>query len=152
MFEFVARVSFFVPLQRTEYAVREITLPHEKSPIKPYSVLYHTIWGFHNDQEACVFFPSHYLQAEEFFSVWRHLGVMVPSATPDRLSVLNLLVYAVSLADGHCCPRRPPEFLRQVLSESLVDPIHLDLWMKDLSPDDSRVRCIEGVLMYGGRK
>lgn len=74
---------------------------------------------------------------------------MVPSATPDRLAVLNLLVYAVSLADGHCCPRRPPEFLGQILSESLLDPIHLDLWMKDLSPDDSRVSNIGDVFVEG---
>ena len=80
-------------------------------------------------------------KAEEFFGVWKYLGVMVPSAASDRLGVLNMLVYAVSLADGHCCPRRPQDFLGEIVEESLVTtPSHLDLWMKDLSPDDSRVR------------
>ncbi|CAM9647757.1 unnamed protein product [Ectocarpus sp. 12 AP-2014] len=77
-------------------------------------------------------------QAEEFFLVWKHLASLGPSASNDRLAVLNLLVFAVSVADGYCCPRRPSDFVGRVLAESLVTPGHLDLWMKDLSPDDSR--------------
>eukprot|EP00903_Cladosiphon_okamuranus_P008495 g8162.t1 len=77
-------------------------------------------------------------QAEEFFVTWKYLGVLGPCATKDRLAVLNLLLFSVSVADGHCCPRRPRDFVNRVLDESLVTPGHLDLWMKDLSPDDSR--------------
>lgn len=79
-------------------------------------------------------------QAKEFFGVWKHLGAMGPSASADRLAALNLLVFSVSLADGYCCPHRPRDFVGRVVAESLVTPGHLDLWMKDLSPDDSRVR------------
>lgn len=71
---------------------------------------------------------------------WKYLGVLGPCATNDRLAVLNLLLFSVSVADGYCCPRRPRDFVSQVMEESLVTPGHLDLWMKDLSPDDSRVR------------
>lgn len=71
--------------------------------------------------------------------MWKHLAALGPCASNDRLAVLNLLVFAVSVADGYCCPRRPPDFVGRVLAESLVTPGHLDLWMKDLSPDDSRV-------------
>ncbi|CAM9307083.1 unnamed protein product [Scytosiphon promiscuus] len=77
-------------------------------------------------------------QAEEFFVVWKHLGVLGPCASKDRLAVLNLLLFSVAVADGYCCPRRPRDFVSRVLDESLVTQGHLDLWMKDLSPDDSR--------------
>lgn len=72
--------------------------------------------------------------------MWKYLASLGPCASNDRLAVLNLLVFAVSVADGYCCPRRPSDFVGRVLAESLVTPGHLDLWMKDLSPDDSRVR------------
>lgn len=71
---------------------------------------------------------------------WKYLGVLGPCATNDRLAVLNLLLFSVSVSDGYCCPRRPRDFVNRVMDESLVTPGHLDLWMKDLSPDDSRVR------------
>eukprot|EP00752_Nemacystus_decipiens_P015198 g13533.t1 len=77
-------------------------------------------------------------QAEEFFVTWKYLGVLGPCATNDRLAVLNLLLFSVSVSDGFCSPRRPRDFVNRVLDESLVTPGHLDLWMKDLSPDDSR--------------
>lgn len=80
------------------------------------------------------------LQAEEFFVVWKYLGVLGPCVSNDRLAALNLLLFSVSVADGHCCPRRQSDYVSLVMDESLVTPGHLDLWMKDLSPDDSRVR------------
>lgn len=78
--------------------------------------------------------------------MWRHLGVMGHVGHQDRLAVLNLLLFAVALTDGHCCPRRPPDFVNRTVEESIVTPGHLDLWMKDLSPDDSWVRRSEGVI------
>lgn len=72
--------------------------------------------------------------------VWKQLKVLGPCVSEDRLAALNLLLFAVSVADGHCCPRRQHDFVHLVMEESLVTPGHLDLWMKDLSPDDSRVR------------
>ncbi|CAM9435951.1 unnamed protein product [Laminaria digitata] len=77
-------------------------------------------------------------QAEEFFGVWKYLGAMGPSPTEDRLAALNLLLFAVSVGGGYFCPSRPRDFVGRVMKESLVTPGHLDLWMKDLSPDDSR--------------
>lgn len=56
----------------------------------------------------------------------------------DRLAALNMLLFTVALADGHYCPRRPKEFVDRVVQESLCGGTHLDLWMKDLSPEDSR--------------
>lgn len=55
----------------------------------------------------------------------------------DRLAALNLLLFTVALADGHYCPRRPREFVDRVVEESLNNEGHLELWMKDLSPEDS---------------
>lgn len=77
-------------------------------------------------------------QAEEFFGVWRHLGVMGSVKVEDRLAALNMLLFTVAVADGHYCPRRPREYVDRVVQESLCSGTHLDLWMKDLSPDDSR--------------
>lgn len=82
-------------------------------------------------------------QAEAFFTTWKYLGVVGHSAPSDRLAVLNILLFSVSFIDGSCCPRRPHDFMNRVMGESLVTPGHLDLWMKDLSPEDSRVRNID---------
>ncbi|CAN0207181.1 unnamed protein product, partial [Scytosiphon promiscuus] len=76
-------------------------------------------------------------QAEKFFETWKYIGVLGPWASNDRLAVLNLLLFFVSVTDGFYCPRRPRDFVKRVMDESLVTPGHLDLWMKDLSPDDS---------------
>ena len=74
--------------------------------------------------------------------MWKYLGAMGPSATEDRLAALNLLLFAVSVSGGYFCPSRPRDFVGRVMKESLVTPGHLDLWMKDLSPDDSRVSAV----------
>lgn len=74
--------------------------------------------------------------------MWKYLGAMGPSATEDRLAALNLLLFAVSVGGGYFCPSRPRDFVGRVMKESLVTPGHLDLWMKDLSPDDSRVSAV----------
>ncbi len=85
--------------------------------------------------------------------MWKYLGAIGPCRSNDRLAVLNLLLFSVAVADGYCCPRRPRDFVQQVMEESLVTPDHLDLWMKDLSPDDSRVsRASEHVLRTGMRE
>lgn len=81
--------------------------------------------------------------------MWKHLGATGPSPTDDRLAALNLLLFTVALADGYCCPRRSRDFVGKVVEESLVTPWHLDLWMKDLSPDDSRVSFLFGGVFLG---
>ena len=75
---------------------------------------------------------------------WKLLEALGPHAPNDRLAALNLLLFSVSVTDGLCCPRRPRDFVKRMMDESLATPEHLDLWMKDLSPDDSRVRNAKG--------
>lgn len=96
-------------------------------------------------------FCSTILQARDFFVTWKHLRASGPYASgADRLAVLNLLLFSVSVTDGLCCPQRPRDFVKRMMDESLNDgrelstPGHMDLWMKDLSPDDSTVRNTEG--------